>query len=107
MPALAWLVISGIFFAASEFMSKEFVLAPSYFYLISILIVDIVSILAWLPALMQKNQLSITGALWSVISLLITVLLGILIFGERPNLVGIIGIIFAFVAVFLLSIAQL
>jgi drug/metabolite transporter (DMT)-like permease len=34
-----------------------------------------------------------------------TVLIGLLIFGERPNLTGIIGIVFAFVAVFLLSIA--
>jgi multidrug transporter EmrE-like cation transporter len=105
MPAFIWLIVSGIFFAAGEFLSKKFALEPSWVYLSFTLFAYIVSVLLWFPALIQKNQLSTTGVLWSVISLLMTVLIGLLIFGEKPNLIGVIGIIVAFVAVFLLSIA--
>lgn len=105
LPAFVWLVVSGIFFAAGEFLSKKFALEPSWLYLGVTLFAYLVSILMWFPALIQKNQLSTTGVLWSVISLLMTVLIGIVVFGEKPGLAGIIGIVFAFIAVFLLSIA--
>ncbi|OGF31190.1 hypothetical protein A3H09_02420 [Candidatus Falkowbacteria bacterium RIFCSPLOWO2_12_FULL_45_13] len=61
-------------------------------------------VLAWLPAIMQKNQLSIVGAIWSVMSLLATVLIGLLIFGEKLNVIGIIGVVAVMVAVALLSL---
>ena len=101
---LVWLVLSAIFFAAGEFFSKKFALNPRLIIVVYILLMYIIGTLAWLPAILQKNQLSIVGAIWSVLSLLATVLIGLLIFGERLSVVGIIGIITAFVAVFLLSL---
>lgn len=105
MPALAWLAVSGVFFAMGEFMSKKFALEPGWTYLAVTLIAYTVSVLLWFPALIQKNQLSTTGVLWSVISLLMTVFIGLFLFGERPSFVGVVGIVFAFIAVYLLSIA--
>jgi len=64
----------------------------------------LLGVLAWLPAIMQKNQLSIVGAIWSVMSLLATVLIGLLIFGEKLNVIGIIGVVAVMVAVALLSL---
>src|ERR1044072_9932324 len=103
IPAMAWLVCSALFFAFGEFLSKKFALAPSTSYVISIVFVYALGTLAWLPAILQKNQLSIVGAIWSVLSLLATVLIGVLIFGERLNGVGIAGIIFGAIAIALLS----
>ena len=105
IPAIIWLVISAIFFAFGEFLSKKFALAPSITYVFIIIAIYTLGILAWLPAILIKNQLSITGTIWSVLSLMATILIGVLIFGEKLNTIGIIGIIFAIVAVILLSIA--
>jgi len=105
LPPLAWLVISGALFATGEFLSKKFALAPSWPHLGVALLFYLFATLAWFPALMQKNQLSTTGALWSVISVLMTVLIGVFLFGEKPGMVGVAGIIVAFIAVFLLSLA--
>lgn len=98
-----WLVISSVFFAAGEFLSKKFALQPKALSVIFILIFYSLGVLAWLPAILQKNQLSIVGTLWSVLSLLTTILIGVVIFSEKISLAGIIGIIFAFIAIILLS----
>lgn len=100
---IIWLIISAIFFAVGEFLSKRFALSPKFIYVIYILIAYSAGVLAWLPAILQKNQLSIVGTLWSVFSLLTTILIGVLLFNEKLSLTGIVGIIFAFVAIILLS----
>ena len=105
IPAIIWLIVSALFFAFGEFLSKKFALNPSLMYVLIIVAVYALGTLAWLPAILQKNQLSIVGAIWSVLSLLATVLIGILIFHEQLSFIGILGIIFAFIAVVLLSLA--
>ncbi len=99
-----WLILSALFFAVGEFMSKKFALGPKFFWVVLILCAYTLGTLAWLPAIVQRNSLSIAGAIWSVLSLLATVLIGVLIFGEKLSTLGIIGIITAFVAIVLLSI---
>ncbi len=101
---LVWLALSGVFFAIGEFLSKKFALNPKGVLIICILAIYSLGVLAWLPAILQRNQLSIVGTIWSVLSLLTTVLIGVLIFGERLSAIGIIGIIMAVMAVVLLSL---
>ncbi len=100
---IVWLIISAVFFAAGEFLSKKFALSPKFSTVIYILLACSAGVLAWLPAILQKNQLSIVGTLWAVLSLLTTILIGLIIFNEKLNLTSIIGIIFAILAVILLS----
>jgi len=100
---IIWLILSAIFFAIGEFLSKKFALNPNLTLVIIILIVYSVGVLLWLPAILQKNQLSIVGTMWSVLSLLTTILIGTLIFRENLSIIGIIGIIFAFISIILLS----
>ena len=102
-PAWVWIIISGIFFAAGEFLSKEFALNPGWGLFGFIILVDVISISAWLPAIYQKNQLSITGVIWSLASLMLTVGVGVLIFNEKLTLVRVLGIFFGVVALILLS----
>ena len=104
IPAMVWLMLSAIFFAFGEFLSKKFALAPSLYYVLIIVVIYSIGVLAWLPAILEKNQLSIVGTIWSVLSLLTTILIGVLIFKERLSLVGFVGIVFAFIAIILLSI---
>jgi len=58
----------------------------------------------WIPALKQKPDLAVTGTLWSVMTLLMTVAIGVIIFAETLAPHQIIGIVFAVVAVALLSL---
>lgn len=99
-----WLVISALFFAVGEFLSKKFALSPSWIYVGLILVAYGLGVMAWLPAMLQKNNLAIVGAIWSVMSLAATVSIGVLVFGESLSAANVGGIIAAFVAVFLLSI---
>lgn len=102
---LIWLIISATFFALGEFLSKKFALQPKFIYVIYILIVYSIETLTWLPAILAKNQLSVVGTIWSVLSLLMTVLIGLVVFGEKINCVEAAGIVVAFIAVFLLSLS--
>jgi small multidrug resistance pump len=98
-----WLVASAIFFAVGEFLSKKFALSPKASYVIFILLAYCVGTLFWLPAILQKNQLSVVGTMWSVMGLLATILIGVLVFREKLSIVGVLGIIFAFISIILLS----
>lgn len=101
---LIWLVLSAICFAFGEYFSKKFALVPGTGYLGLIFLMYALGVLAWLPAIMQKNQLSIVGTIWSVLSLMATVMIGVLIFSEKLSIIGVLGIITAFVSIVLLSI---
>jgi len=98
-----WLVLSALFFAVGEFLSKKFALSPKVLYVVLILGAYTLGTLAWLPAILQKNSLSIAGTIWSVLSLFATVLIGVLIFGEKLSATGIIGMILAVMSIILLS----
>jgi multidrug transporter EmrE-like cation transporter len=102
---IVWLIISALFFAIGEFLSKKFALSPKITYIIFILITYSLGTLAWLPAILQKNQLSIVGTIWSVMSLIATIAIGVIIFNEGLSAIGVIGIIVAFISIILLSLA--
>ena len=101
---IIWLILSAVFFAIGEFLSKKFALNPNITLVIIILIVYSAGVLFWLPAILERNQLSIVGTMWSVLSLLTTILIGVLVFDEKLSLTGIIGIVFAFMAIIFLSL---
>lgn len=104
MNYIFWLILSALFFAAGEFLSKKFAIDPSIKYVAYILVAYGLGTLAWLPAILQKNQLSVVGTIWSVMSLLATVLIGVILFGEKLSMFGWTGIATAFLSIILLSI---
>jgi len=104
-PYMVWLILSALLFAFGEYLSKKFALAPSFSYVALIVFIYALGTLAWLPAILQKNQLSIVGAIWSVMSLLATVLIGVIIFGEHLNALAVAGLVLGFLAILLLSLA--
>jgi uncharacterized membrane protein (UPF0127 family)/multidrug transporter EmrE-like cation transporter len=103
---IIWLVLSALSFAVGEFLSKKFALDPKISYILLILTAYCIGTLFWLPAILQKNQLSIVGTMWSVMSLLATVLIGVVIFKEHLSRTIIIGIVLAFLAIVFLSVEQ-
>ena len=104
IPAWVWLFISAIFFAGGEYLSKHFALAPSINMASLVVVIYSLGVLAWLPAIFQKNQLAITGTIWLLLGLAATVSIGLFVFGERLSILQIIGLVFAFISVALLSL---
>ena len=98
-----WLLLSSLCFAGVEYCSKRYVLDPCWQWLVILVVADILTVAAWLPALGATNELSIVGALWSVLSLTTTVLLGVVVFREPMTAVRAAGLVAAALAVFLLS----
>jgi len=94
-----------VFYAGGEYLSKKFAMNPRLNTLILILIFYSLGVLAWLAALWRRNDLAIVGTTWATLSVLVTISIGIFIFGEKLNTLGLVGIITATVAIFLLSVA--
>lgn len=99
-----WLLISSMFFALGEFLSKKFATTPSWTYVSLVLLAYSMGVLAWLPAILQKNQLAVVGTMGSVLSLSTTIFIGVVVFGESLSMVNIVGLCLGAFAVFLLSL---
>lgn len=104
MHYLIWLLISALCFAIGEFWSKKFALHPGWGYAACVFLAYNLGTAAWLPALVQRNMLAVVGALWSVLSLLATVLIGVMVFHETLSTTHIAGLVAAAAAVLLLSL---
>ncbi|MDD5041918.1 MAG: hypothetical protein PHX87_05770 [Candidatus Peribacteraceae bacterium] len=103
VPSFGWLLLSALFFGCGEFFSKKWALAPSFGGGIAVVVVDAIGVVLWLPALLNRNQLSIVGVLWALLGAVVTVSIGLLIFRESLTWVQWIGIVCAFVALALLQ----
>ena len=103
-PSGAWLLFSVACFAGGEYFSERFALNPSAVFILCVLLAYGCSELLWLPALLERNSLAVTGTLWSVMSLLATVSIGTLVFHERLTPIHWLGVVLAFAAILLLSI---
>jgi multidrug transporter EmrE-like cation transporter len=104
IPYWIWIVTSAIFFGLGEFLSKKFALNPGWTVFIAFLVVDIISASAWLPAIFEKNQLSVTGVIWSIVSLMATVAIGVFAFNEKLTMIQSIGLATGLLSVILLSL---
>ena len=102
MHYMMWLLLSCLMFAVGEYLSQCFANEPKISTVIYLVIIDIFAIVTWLPAIMQKNHLVVVGTIWSILSLVCTVLIGTLIFNEQLNTRIVVGLIFSFVAIILL-----
>ena len=83
---------------------KSYVLSPRPLSLMMLLALYLVGALFWIPALKQKPDLAVTGTLWSVMTLLMTVVIGVFMFAETLAPHQIVGVVFAVGAVVLLSV---
>ncbi len=104
IPAIIWLLISALFFAAGEYLSKLWAMGPSLRFTILVVMAYALGTLTWLPALLHKNQLAIMGTLWLLLATLATISIGIFIFHEQLNYFQIVGIILAAIAMILLNL---
>jgi len=104
IPALVWLVISALFFAVGEYLSKRWGMNPSFNFAVIVVLIYALGTFAWLPALLHKNQLAIMGTAWLLLAVMATVCVGVFVFHEKITNLQIIGVILAIIALGILGI---
>jgi multidrug transporter EmrE-like cation transporter len=101
-PAL-WVFISLVFFAVGEALSKLWASSGRIAWAPAVVLCYALGSLAWLPAIREKNHLSSLGSLWNAGAMIMTVVVGVLLFKEKIDLKQGVGIALAFLACFLLK----
>ena len=99
--ALLLVAFSLIFYGVGEYYSKVWCLKPNWSLAILVTSLYAISGAMWLPALRQHGQLSALSAVWSSLSVIICVLLGVFLFHEQLSTRQIIGLVLALFAVIL------
>jgi multidrug transporter EmrE-like cation transporter len=103
MPWWAFISASIFFYGVGEYFSELWVLHGRWQSIAFVLLADAVSVLFWLPALKSKNSLVLLGIFWLIGAMVMSVLLGMVVFGESIKTVHIIGIVLALVSGILLN----
>jgi len=103
LPTAAWLLLSAVFFAVGEYLSKKFAIHPGWKTLALVCSAYLLGTLTWLPAIVRTNQLASTGTGWLLLSMLATLGIGFGIFHEKVNSYQIVGIVLAVIALVLLN----
>ena len=105
IPAYIWLIGSALFFAGGEYLSKKWGMHPSTLSGAVVVLIDAVSTFLWLPALLHKNQLAITGTAWLLLAMIATLAIGLMVFREHLNPYQVTGVFLAGIALILLNIS--
>jgi len=103
IPAYGWLILSALFFAAGEFLSKKWGMAPSLSATVLVVIAYALGTLTWLPALLHKNQLAVMGTIWLVLATVATVTIGTVVYHEPLSARQWVGVVLSLTAFVLLA----
>ena len=104
ITVILWLLLSVAFFAVGEYFSKSWALNPSWNKALILISMYVLGTVSWLPAIYKGQIISVVGTMWSVMSLLTTLFIGVVIFHETLTPVQIVGVLFAAIAIVLLSL---
>jgi multidrug transporter EmrE-like cation transporter len=99
--ALSLVCLSLVFYAAGEYGSKVWSLQPRWWLAAAVIFVYGLGGALWLPALRVHGQLAALSAVWSCLSILVCVAIGVWCFGEKLEPRQVIGLVLALVAVVL------
>jgi multidrug transporter EmrE-like cation transporter len=103
MHPYLWLLLSVISFGFGEYISKLFSLKPSVFLAGIIVVPYVIGVWLWLPAVLKMQSLSVAGTIWNVMSTVVTVAIGVIVFKEHLTYTTVLGILFALTSIVLLS----
>ena len=99
--ALLLVLASLIFYAGGEYFTKVWTLKPTWPLAVLATALYTIGAILWLPALRQHGQLSALSTVWSCLSIIVCVAIGVWGFQEELTTRQIIGIILALLATLL------
>ena len=104
LKPIYWLLMSSVFFAIGEVVSKKYAMNPTRWLAFWATVSYIPGIVLWLPAIKETKTLATTGAIWAVLGLIVTVVLGTVAFGEHVKPIHWLGFFCGATAVYTLSL---
>ena len=81
-PPFVWLMLSASFYAGGEYFSKLWAINPTVGTSVQVVMCYSFAALTWLPALQDKNEITIMGASWLLLATASTIIIGCFIFHE-------------------------
>ncbi len=105
MNYLSWIGVSIVVYAVGDYASKKFAIHPSAMWGSVAIAAYAAAGGVWLLALTERNLLSIVGPIWSVASFIVTVLIGIFVFGESLSLMVALGVMLGAASIVIMSLA--
>lgn len=101
--AYLWIILSALFFAMGEYLSKQWGIRPTVWLATLIVSVYALSSLLWLPSLLYKNEIAFMGRLWLLLATVASLIVGLAIYQERLTLSQWIGVGLGVIALGFLS----
>lgn len=80
---ILWLLLSVAFFSVGEYYSKVRALEPAWAPMFVLVAAYVLGALAWLPAIYKGQVISVIGTLWSLLSVMASLLVGGVFFNEH------------------------
>lgn len=105
MKPKLWLLLccSLVGFSFAEYLSKIYSMRPRLSIAAMACFCYVWNIVFWLPALREHKGLAVLSTIWSMAYTVVSVLIGVLIFQEQFTPKQMVGIVLAFVTIWLLS----
>ena len=104
MNAISLTLLGMIAYAVGEYLSKRYAMQPTWALYCSSIIAYVFTTIAWLPLILRTNTLAVTSTIWNIGYFIVSIALGILVFGEKMSPTQIVGLVLAAIAVAMLSI---
>lgn len=104
MTVTLWIIIAMIFYTIGEYYSKKYANTSLKSFGVIALIGYLVNAFCFLPALSKMNSLTVLGTIWNVLYVIITLVIGLVIFRETITTTQMIGVGLGFISIILLSI---
>jgi multidrug transporter EmrE-like cation transporter len=98
------ILVASVFYGFGEYYSKIYANTASIKALLTSLGFYNLTSLCFFPAIKRMNSLSVLGTIWNVAYMIVTIFLGVVVFGEVLTTLQIIGIILGIAAIICLSI---
>ncbi len=102
-PPFVWLLLSAFFYAGGEYFSKLWAINPTVGISLQVLICSSFAALTWLPALQDKNEITIMGVSWLLLATFAGVIIGCFVFNENLTFSHWLGVSLACTAPVLLN----
>lgn len=104
IPAIVWLLLSGLLNALGEYLSKTWGNNPSWRLVAMVAAAYALSSIVWPPAMLHKNKLSTMGTAWLLIATILTLFLGVVVFDEHLSGQQLVGVFLAVVALLFITV---
>lgn len=99
-----WILFAMVFYTIGEYYAKKFGNTSDIRFAVVAWVGYAINAMFFFPAISKYNSLSILGTLWNVFYVIITLFIGIVVFKETLAATQVVGLVFAFIAIILLSI---